>query len=144
MVHPAKKPRFVRDRQLATIHIAKAQVGMAEDTYRQLLRDKFSVASSADLNQLQRAQLLDHFAKLGFVSTGRERLAAKGPMRVADDRQALMGKIDALLLSQGRTRAYIETGMVKRICKVDALAFCTPEQLQKLIAALTYDANRRA
>lgn len=128
----------LRKMQLA----AKTQISMADDTYRALLLEQFNVRSSADLDDAGRARLLDHFAKLGFVSKARTKLAAKGAMRSTPSREALLSKIDALLLSRGRDRSYIEPGMVKRICKVDSLAFCEPEALRKLVAALEYDARR--
>lgn len=133
----------LRKSELAAIHIAKADVGMAQDTYRTLLRTQFGVDSAADLDDDGRARLLDHFAKLGFVSKARQKNAAKGAMRAAEGRDALLSKIDAQLSAQGRTRAYIEPGMVRRICKVDALAFCTADHLRKLVAALAYDASRK-
>lgn len=132
----------LRKMQLAAIHIGKAHIGMADDTYRSLLKVQFNVASAADLDDAGRARLLDHFAKLGFMSNARAKKAAKGAMRAAPSRAALLSKIDALLLAHGRDRSYIEPGMVKRICKVDSLAFCAPEALRKLIAALEYDARR--
>jgi phage gp16-like protein len=132
----------LRKMQLAAIHIGKAQIGMAEDTYRSLLKTQFNVASAADLDDAGRARLLDHFAKLGFVSNARAKKAATGPMRTAPSREPLLSKIDALLFARGRDRSYIEPGMVKRICKVDSLAFCSPEASRKLVAALEYDARR--
>jgi phage gp16-like protein len=64
-------------------------------------------------------------------------------MSAASSRTALLSKIDALLLAHGRDRSYIEPGMVKRICKVDCLTFCTPKQLRKLVAALAIDSGRQ-
>lgn len=133
----------LRKSQIAAIHVAKAEVGMAEDAYRDLLRDKFNVASSTQLDDAGRSRLLDHFSKLGFVSTSRQKRVAKGTMHAAVPRAALLSKIDALLLSRGRDRRYIEPALVKRICKLDSLNFCDAEQLRKLVAALEYDARRQ-
>lgn len=129
-------------REIRLIQIAKRQLDMDDDVYRGLLRQYGGVESSTQLDAMARGRLLDHFAKLGFVSTARAKRAARGGMTVAPDKEALIGKIDALLLSQGRDRTYIEPGMVRRICKVDSLAFCTPELLRKLVAALQIDKNR--
>lgn len=133
-----------RAKQIRLIQIAKRDLGMADDTYRALLRQIGNVESSTDLDARGRARLLDHFAKIGFVSTKRQQLGNKPKVTPPADRERLLAKIDALLLAQGRDRRYIEAGMVKRICKVDSLAFCTPEQLVKLVAALEYDRRRRA
>lgn len=131
-----------RKAEIKLIQIAKSRLNMDEDVYRRLLREIGGVDSSTKLDAAGRGRLLDRFARLGFVSTARAKRAAKGSMNAAPDRAALLGKIDALLLSQGRDRTYIEPGMVKRICKVDSLAFCNAEQLGKLVAALQYDKKR--
>lgn len=131
-----------RKNEIRLIQIAKRQLNMDEDVYRGLLQEIGGVDSSTKLDAAGRGRLLDRFDRLGFVSTARAKRAAKGSMAAAPDRAALLGKIDALLLSQGRDRSYIEPGMVKRICKVDSLNFCTPEQLRRLVAALNYDAGR--
>ncbi|WP_136414794.1 regulatory protein GemA [Herbaspirillum sp. ST 5-3] len=131
-----------RNKEIRLIQIAKRQLNMDDDVYRGLLREVGGVDSSTRLDAAGRGRLLDRFARLGFVSTARAKRAAKGSMNVAPDRAKLLAKIDALLLSQGRDRRYVEEGMVQRICKVDSLSFCTPEQLVKLVAALQYDKKR--
>lgn len=131
-----------QEKEIRLIQIAKRQLNMDDDVYRGLLQEIGGVDSSTKLDAAGRGRLLDRFARLGFVSTARKKRAAKGAMNVAPDRARLLGKIDALLLSQGRDRHYIEPGMVQRICKVDSLAFCNPEQLMKLVAALQYDKKR--
>ncbi|MGL4885496.1 MAG: phage protein GemA/Gp16 family protein [Aeromonas veronii] len=49
--------------------------------------------------------------------------------------------MEAQLAAAGRTWAYADA-MAMRICKVERLEWCDEPQLQKLIAALNYDANR--
>lgn len=133
-----------RQQEIRLIQIAKRQLNMDDDVYRGLLQEIGGVDSSTKLDAAGRGRLLDRFARLGFVSKARAKRAAKGSMNAAPDRAGLLDKIDALLMSQGRDRSYIEPGMVKRICKVDSLAFCTPEKLVKLVAALQYDKRRNA
>lgn len=133
-----------RKKEIRLIQIAKRKLNMDEDVYRGHLREIGGVESSTELDAAGRGRLLDLFYRLGFVSTARKNRAAKGSMNPAPDRAALLGKIDALLLSQGRNRRYIEPGMVRRICKVDALEFCDAMQLRKLVAALEYDKQRNS
>lgn len=146
-----------RRRELAAIHIAKKDLALDEETYRAMLWTIGRVHSSADLNSEGRHQVLDHLRSRGFK--GSQKYAQRtakvcrdaGPRpRVPADRQAQIGKIEALLAAAGRPWAYIESAapgrqsMVRRICGVDRIGFATPEQLGKLIAALSYDAQRRA
>jgi phage gp16-like protein len=140
---PNKDTLRVRAQMIQLIQIAKRDLDMADDTYRSLLREIGGVESSTDLDARGRARMLDHFAKLGFVSTKRKQLGNKTKATPATDREGLLGKIDALLLALGLDRHYVEASMVKRICKVDSLVFCTPEHLSKLIAALEYHKRRQ-
>ena len=133
-----------KQKEIRLIQIAKRQLNMDDDVYRGLLQEIGGVDSSTKLDAAGRGRLMDRFARLGFVSTARAKRAATGSMNAAPDRAGLLGKIDALLLSQGRDRRYIEPGMVRRICKVDALSFCDAEQLRKLVAALEYDKRRHS
>jgi len=126
----------IRKKEIAAIHVLKAQAGMSDDEYRAMLLGVTGKASAADLDERERSQVLDRFAKLGVKSTARMRRD-----RVGGDRRQMLAKIDALLVAAGRDRAYLRS-MVKRIAGVDALEFCDPMRLQKLIVALTLDADR--
>lgn len=124
---------------LAKIHIAKAQLALDDDTYRTMLRSVAGVDSSKDLTAEGASTLLKHMERCGFKP---KRSGNRRPS-VAVARTAQLGKIEALLKDAGRSWEYVN-GMVKRICKVDAIEFCDDEMLRKLITALEYDASRRA
>lgn len=53
--------------KVALIHVAKAQVGMAEEVYRQMLREIGGVSSSVGLSNKAFAAVMDRFKALGFV-----------------------------------------------------------------------------
>jgi phage gp16-like protein len=123
---------------LAKVHVAKKQLALDDDTYRAMLRSVAGVESAKDLTPEGAAKLLRHMERCGFQPI---KSAHRRP-RVAASRSAQLGKIEALLADAGRPWEYIN-GMVKRICKVDAIEFCDGEMLGKLIAALQADAKRR-
>lgn len=123
---------------LAKVHVAKKQLALDDDTYRAMLRSVAGVESAKDLTPEGAAKLLRHMERSGFRPT---KTAPRRP-RVAGSRGAQLSKIEALLADAGRPWDYVN-GMVKRICKVDAIEFCDIEMLAKLIAALQIDANRR-
>jgi len=126
----------IRKKEIAVIHVLKAQAAMRDDEYRAMLHAVAGKSSAADLDDAGRRRVLDHFARMGVKSTARMRRD-----RVGGDRRALLAKIDALLQVAGRDRRYLAT-MIKRITGADALEFCDPLRLQKLVIALTLDANR--
>lgn len=127
-----------RNAQLAAIHVAKKQLGLDDDTYRAMLWAVARVESAADLDGYGRAQVLDHLKARGFRSSSRGR---GGHTRLPAERRGLRGKIDALL---GERPAAYGDALAKRICKVERLDWCNPEQLRKIVAALSYDAKRKA
>jgi phage gp16-like protein len=123
---------------LAKIHVAKAQLALDDDTYRAMLKSVTGVASAKDLTLAAAEKLLKHMERCGFQPLQKPH---RRP-RVAAARAAQLSKIEALLTEAKRPWSYLD-GMVKRICKVDAVEFCDGEMLGKLIAALQKDANRR-
>jgi phage gp16-like protein len=59
----------VSDRQanLAKIHIAKKQLGMEEDTYRDFLKGLTGKRSAAGMNPREHIKVIAEFEKLGFA-----------------------------------------------------------------------------
>lgn len=135
MSYPAKfKQADSKRREIQLIHVAKQKLGMDEDTYRNLLTDRFSVSSSKDMDEKQRHELLEYFKKLGFkvIKTQKPRPAP------AADKAPQVAKIRALLIVlDGKPDAYAD-GMAKHMFKVDRFEWCTGAQLGKIIAALEY------
>lgn len=148
---PSARPAQPRNNALAQIHIAAQALGMdtadqnPDSEYRRMLHAHGRVTSAAKLDHAGRAAVVQHLDHL----LGARGLKPSGPAHPgkprapAPDRAAQIKKIEALLADAGRPWAYLG-GMVRRICKVDKIEFCTPDMLHKLIAALSYDQQRRA
>lgn len=64
---------------LAKVHIAKKQLGMDDETYRQMLQDRFDVESARKLPFRQLLQLVRHMETLGaqFTKPGTRALKPK-------------------------------------------------------------------
>lgn len=154
MASPSRKPLADANRnsELAAIHIALHDLKMADADYRLLLNERYGVLSSSALKPEERGDLLKEFEARGWkgrkVSAGRrlgrKRLSRVSTSGAAPDRQGMLRKIDALLLDARpqRDRAYADA-LARRMCKVDRLEFCTPEQLRKIVAALSIDQKRK-
>ena len=134
-----------RRSELARIHIGKKELGMDDDTYRDMLFTVARVRSAKDLDRAGRQMVLDHMRGLGFKSK-RKAIKKNYPGRPhnidSEDRGPLLKKIEALLTDAGRKWSYARS-MARRMFHVDQLEFCNPEQLHKIVAALEYDAKRR-
>lgn len=125
---------------LAKIHIAKAQLGLDEDTYRALLARVAGVRSAKELSPRQIGAVLAEFQRLGWTPKPAKK-AGRGTPKPAAERKALVGKIEAQLAEAGRPWAYAD-GMALKMFKVERVEWCDTDQLRRLVAALTYDARR--
>lgn len=131
----------LRKRELAAIHVAKKELAMDDAEYKSILLAVTGQSSAADLDWQGRKKLLDHFKAAGFKRKASK--AGRPRPTVVVNRQAQIGKIEALLADAGRAWAYADS-IAKRVCKIDRIEFCRGEHLAKIIAALVYDAKRRA
>lgn len=125
---------------LAKIHIAKKQLGMDETTYRAMLQAHGGVSSSKNLTLIGAAKVLAHLERCGFKPKASD--SGKRPV-TAGDRTALMSKVEAQLTEAGRPWSYVD-GMAQKMFKVDKVIWLDAGQLMKVVAALAYDAKRRA
>lgn len=142
-----------RKRTLAAIHAAAKKLGMDDDTYRALIlrvseqAGAVAVDSAGKCDRAQLAAVADELRRLGGMSAparkpGDERKWKHRPKHPALTRAELVAKVEAMLADAGRPWDYAHA-MAQRICKVERIDFCTPAMLGKIIAALTYDADRR-
>lgn len=136
MAKPYVKKDY-KQQEIAKIHIAKQQLGMDDDTYRELLTAIGGVKSSKDLTALGRAKLLGHFKAAGFKATNPH---PKRP-NTADTKPQL-GKIEALLADMGLPWDYA-LAIAKQMYKKDRLEFCTARELGGVITALVKKTGER-
>ena len=54
--------------KLAVLHIAKKQLGLSEEEYRDILNNFSGVTSAEDLNEQGFESVMFHLSKLGFKS----------------------------------------------------------------------------
>ena len=125
---------------LAKIHIAKQQLGLDDDTYRELLFRIARVRSAKDLDKRQTNAVLAEFERLGFKPKSTKKTSRATP-KPAPDRTAQVAKIEAFLAEANRPWSYADA-MALRMFKVERVEWCDADQLRRLIAALTYDAKR--
>lgn len=136
-----------RTSDLKLIHVAIRQLGLSREDYEAVLWAVGRVQSSKDLDHAGRARLIDHLKHCGFKVQTSERTARNHPGRphniTSPQRGPQLRKIEALLTDAGREWAYVDS-MAKRMFQVERVSLCHEGQLQKIIAALTYDQTRRA
>lgn len=137
---PAKKIQDKRCRELAQIHIAKAQLGFDDETYRNMLWTVGRVRSSAELDHAGRASVLTHLKASGFKPK-QSGFSTQAPKNAPASKTALISKIGALLTVLAKPWEYAD-GMAVKMFKVQKIIWCTPQQLHKMVAALEYAKTR--
>ncbi len=149
------KTKSWRNGLLAKVHIAKKQLGLTEEEYRDMLDARFGRDSAGELKMSELEALLRHMAGLGWKE-GRARagkadrhgtprgLRAKGS---GSSTTQLLSKIEALLAEKGRVDGKhvpwsYAAAILKRQSGVERLEWATPHDLRGVIAALMRDAIR--
>ena len=130
-------------KQTALIHVAKKQLGMADDDYRAILRQEAGVDSSRDLNSHGFEAVLRRFEALGFTSSARppqfgERHGMASPAQV-DFLRSLWRQYTN---GQGDDRSLGK--WLQRTIKVSDIRFVTYGDAFKAITALKAMVKREA
>lgn len=144
-------PRLAARRR--AVHAACRQFGMDEDTRRDMLQNVAEVRSTTLLSLDACDTVLDHLRRVGAALKPKQRNVGQHPGTPDSCRPGaaqLMSKIDAQLADMNLPWAYAATilkhvSAVQKISKsgVDALEWATPDHLHKVVAALTYEQQKR-
>lgn len=124
-------------RDLAKIHIARKELGMAEDAYRLMLESVAGVTSSAKLSAHGRAKVLHRLRQLGWKpktsACPRRRVTAQEPQ----DKKIRALWLDLAEMGVVRDRSEQALGRyVRRQTGVEALDWLDGRQAEKVIEAL--------
>lgn len=92
----------LRNAELAQIHIARAQLGLDDDTYRAILWTVGRVRSAKDLDWTGRKALLDHFKAKGWKPAAPKQAKAAKPVSGGQD--ALVKSLWNELHAAGKVR----------------------------------------
>lgn len=148
---PTIAPRLVARRR--AVHAACRQLGMDEDTRRNMLQNVASVRSTTKLSLEACNLVLDHLRQRGAERTPKARNVGQHPGTPETNRPGageLIGKIEAQLADMQLPWKYAvsilkNVSADKRAGKlgVEKLEWATPEQLHKVVAALTYEQEKR-
>jgi phage gp16-like protein len=149
MTAAATKGGIWRKQHLAMVHVAKKQLALTDEAYRDILERMFQVRSAGDLKLDQLGQLLDHLKTLGFryrpkhmrVSREKEPNLGNGP--VVAKLRALWLALFYLGLVHDRKDAALLV-FVKRQTKTvsadgrgtQALSWLKPDDAHRVIEAL--------
>jgi phage gp16-like protein len=122
---------------LAKIHIAKKELGLTDEVYRDILSMRFGVNSAAKLTDRQATVLLNTFKAKGWKER-KSKKASTSPMYI----DAQMRKVVAMWITLGQKSVLRNSSdqalqaYVKRMTKRDNLKWCNRDDLYLLIEGL--------
>lgn len=127
---------MIDNRTKAAIHVAKKQLALSDDSYRDLMKRIAGVTSSKDLDEAGARRLMTEFERLGFVN------ASKGKRRKGHDDRPLARKAWALWISlhnldeveHGTEKAF--AAFVTRTTHKLLLRFCDARELNQVVEGL--------
>lgn len=129
---PRMTPEQKRKGLIAKIHVAKNQMHMDDDVYRNLLKETTGKNSCTKMTLLELQRVIAKMERLGFKPT-RKNLGAK-PLHFTDVSE-LMNKLAVLLKLTEKSWEYAN-GMAKQMFQKEQVNQLDAVQLRKLVAAL--------
>lgn len=129
-----------RGKLLAVVHVGKKELGLDDDTYRDLLQAVTGKRSAKDLKIDELNKVIRALEQKGFKHESKRSFGNKPD--VASFKEPLIGKIEALLADKQRHWDYAVT-IAKNMFGKEKLEFCTKSELHRIASALEYDAKRR-
>lgn len=116
------------------VHVARRELGMDDDAWRALLRERFLVASSADLSLGKLDELLAHLKKCGFKVKAKK--LPTPHKSLAHSKQEIEAKIAVQLKTLGKPWPYAHAVARRIHPEVSAFEFLTAGQLGDVSSAL--------
>ncbi len=123
---------------LAKIHIAKKELGLTDDEYRDILRAKFGKESAAKLTPGQAFSLINHFVSRGWRPKHQQKLPGMYS-RPTDPQERKIVAMWITLHKAGVVRNGSDSALqafVSRVTGVDSMRWCTTYQKHAVIEAL--------
>ncbi|MBU8910673.1 MAG: regulatory protein GemA [Desulfobacterales bacterium] len=130
---------MIDNNKKAVIHIAKAQVGMSDEEYRDLL-SSVGVESSVDLTNRTFGKVMARFEELGFRTTSKTRSVRK-VNNLPETKTQVMKKIEAIILDMGLSWAYVDSIAQKRF-NVETAQWLETDDLFKVLQMMVIHQKR--
>lgn len=131
---------MISNAKKAVIHIAKAQTGMSDAEYRDLL-SSVGASSSTQLTNATFDQVMERFEALGFRTTSKPRKRPRKAAGLPQNKQAVMAKLEAILLDMDLPWAYVD-GIARKRFGVDTVQWLDAEDLYKVLKMMIYHKQR--
>lgn len=125
-----------RRAQLAKIHIGKKDLGLDDDTYRDVLESVTGRRSAGDLNYQQLNAVIDAFKSKGWNPVKRKRGGKRYRKTHNDAEVRMVYALWTAMREEKIVKAQTPDGFVKRMTGVENTEWLKPEDARVVIEAL--------
>lgn len=119
---------------LAKIHIAKTQLNLDDEQYRDIVRRVTGKDSAAQCRYSQLVDLINEFKNLGW-KTPKKKAFRRTPSDCIKKIYALWGELQALEAVQSTDKTALDA-FVKKYTGIDSVQWLLPDQQRKIIEIL--------
>lgn len=132
----------ISNEQKSLIHVAKSQLGLEDDIYREILRQEAGVMSAKDISLLGFEKVMKRFKQLGFVSKPKPQPQPEQKKRESQSVNGLatkkeIWKIKQLVTELGWTdNPKRLNGFLKKYAGVERVEWLTHAKAWRVIEAL--------
>lgn len=133
-----------KKKQIQLIHIAKSQLGLDDDLYRDVLERTTGKTSTKQMTIAQLEAVLDRFKQLGFAVESKNKAGVKN--LATDDQSRLIRHLWLLLYNAGEVRNSSELALasfVEKQAGVSALQFLSTDSASRVIERLKKWCDRK-
>lgn len=138
MTKSTKTPAQAKRKQLmAQIHIAKNQLNMDDDNYRDVLKHITGKDSCREMKTSELVDVVKEMKRLGFKPSSTDRSVKKHGKKpsVTQSKEALISKIEAMIADLNLSWDYVH-GMANRMFAIERVQWLDEQKLYKLTQAL--------
>lgn len=131
----AVKTSLLSQKQIAVLHVARRDLNLTDESYRDILMRIGGCESSRDLHPIAFERVMAYFAKLGFRSTWTQRTFGNRPGMASPAQVDLIRKLWRQYHGDDQNDAHLNAWL-SRFHKVSALRFVDEKKVIKVLAAL--------
>ncbi len=137
----SEQVQLIGNKEKAVLHIAKGQLGMSEETYRDMLAS-VGCRSSVELDFSKYAQIMARLRTAGFKHVHNSAKRSGMHREPSSDKKLMLSKMEAILSDLQLSWAYAD-GIAKQMFGVNRVRWCSFDQARKVLQALIYHQRRK-
>jgi len=128
------KKQLIGNREKALLHVAKSQLGMSEEAYREML-ESVGVSSSVELDHVRFDAVMDRLKRAGFRPAHKSAKRSGMHKEPPWEKKRMLSKIGAILAELKLPWSYAD-GIANQMFGIEKVLWCYPDRIYKVLQAL--------